>query len=91
MNKLVWGVGVNDLPYRTQINEEVTKNGGKRIQKSVFLCKYYAAWTRMLTRCYSKNSWKATKAILALAFVASGCPLQHLKSGWRNKTGVGSA
>ena len=55
MNKLVWGVGVNDLGYRAQINEEVTKSGGKRIQKSVFKCKYYAAWTRMLTRCYSKK------------------------------------
>mgnify|MGYP003451198332 CR=1 FL=1 len=55
MNKLVCGVGVNDLGYRTQVKEEVTKNGGKRIQKSVFLCKYYAAWTRMLTRCYSKK------------------------------------
>ena len=55
MNKLVWGVGVNDLCYRTQINEEVTKNGGKRIRKSVFRCKYYAAWVNMLTRCYSKK------------------------------------
>ena len=55
MNKLVYGVGVNDLGYRTQVWEDVTKNGGKRIQKSVFICKYYAAWTRMLERCYSKN------------------------------------
>ena len=55
MNKLVCGVGVNDLCYRTQINEEVTKNGGKRILKSVFRCKYYAAWESMLRRCYSKK------------------------------------
>ena len=55
MNKLIYGVGVNDLSYRTQVYEDVTKNGGKRIQKSVFRCKYYAAWTRMLTRCYSKK------------------------------------
>ena len=55
MNKLVHGVGVNDLPYRTQINEYVTENGGKRIQKSVFICKYYAAWKHMLERCYSKK------------------------------------
>lgn len=27
MKKLVWGVGVNDLGYRVQVNEEVTKNG----------------------------------------------------------------
>jgi len=55
MNKLVRGVGINDLPYRAQVKEEVTKNGGKRIQKSVFTCKYYTAWTDMLTRCYSKK------------------------------------
>ena len=55
MNKLVWGVGVNDLGYRVLAMEEVTKNGGKRIRKSVFICKYYAAWKNMLERCYSKK------------------------------------
>ena len=55
MNKLVYGVGVNDLGYRTHVNEEVTKDGGKRGMKTVYLCKYYAAWTRMLQRCYSKK------------------------------------
>ena len=55
MNKLVYGVGVNDLCYRTQVQEEVTKNGGKRIMKTVFICKYYVAWTSMLVRCYSKK------------------------------------
>ena len=55
MNKLVYGVGVNDLPYRVHVREEVTKNGGKRTQKTVFLCKYYAVWKSMLVRCYSKK------------------------------------
>ena len=55
MNKLTCGVGVNDLGYRTRVYEEVTENGGKRIQKSVFICKYYAAWRDMLVRCYSKK------------------------------------
>ena len=55
MNKLVFGVGVNDLGYRTQVWEEVTKNGGKRIRKLVFKCPYYAAWKDMLKRCYSKK------------------------------------
>ena len=55
MNKLTCGVGVNDLGYRTRVYEEVTENGGKRIQKSVFICKHYAAWTNMLQRCYSKK------------------------------------
>ena len=56
MNKLVYGVGVNDLGYRVQINEYVTENGGRRVQKPVFRCKYYAVWESMLSRCYSKKS-----------------------------------
>ena len=56
MNKLVCGVGVNDLGYRTQVWEELPKNGGKRIQKSVFKCKYYVVWKSMLKRCCSKKS-----------------------------------
>ena len=55
MSKLVFGVGVNDLPYMTQVKEELPKNGGKRVRKSVFICKYYAAWKSMLQRCYSKK------------------------------------
>ena len=55
MTKLVYGVGVNDLPYRTQVYEYVTENGGKRIRKHVFRCKYYTAWVDMIERCYSKK------------------------------------
>ena len=91
MTKLVWGVGINDLGYRTQAEEELTKNGGKRIRKIVFRCKYYEAWTNMLKRCYSKNTWKANQAILAQAYAASGYMPQNLKDGWSNKTGMVSA
>ena len=55
MNKLVHGVGVNDLGYRTQVWEELPKNGGKRIREIVFRCKYYTVWKEMLRRCYSKK------------------------------------
>ena len=55
MNKLVYGVGVNDLGYRTRVYEELPKNEGKRVQKPVFICKYYTAWKRMLERCYSNK------------------------------------
>ena len=55
MNKLVCGVGVNDLGYRTHVWEYVTENGGKRVQKLVFRCPYYATWTHMLERCYSEK------------------------------------
>ena len=55
MNKLICGVGVNDLGYRTLVQEEVTENGGKRIRKIVFRCKYYEVWKNMIVRCYSKK------------------------------------
>ena len=55
MNKLVFGVGVNDLGYKVQIKEELPKNGGKRVQKTVFRCKYYTVWENMLSRCYSNK------------------------------------
>ena len=55
MKKLVYGVGVNDLGYRTQVWEWVTENGGKRIRKLVFRCPYYVVWVNMLQRCYSEK------------------------------------
>ena len=55
MNKLVWGVGVNDLGYRVHVMEELPKNGGKRVRKTVFRCEYYEVWKHMLERCYSKK------------------------------------
>ena len=55
MNKLVYGVGVNDLGYRVHVREELPKNGGKRTWKTVFRCKYHAVWKSMLERCYSKK------------------------------------
>ncbi len=37
MDKLVYGVGINDLPYRTQVWEWVTKDGGKKKSGRLFL------------------------------------------------------
>ena len=56
MNKLVYGVGVNDLGYRVHVQEWVTKDEGKRGRETVFKCKYYTVWAGMLERCYSKNT-----------------------------------
>ena len=56
MSKLTYGVGVNDLGYRVLAQEWVTKNGGRRVRNTVFLCKYYEVWKSMLRRCYSNKS-----------------------------------
>ena len=55
MTKLVYGVGVNDLGYRVHVRECVTENGGKKIWKTVFKCRYYTTWRDMLQRCYSEK------------------------------------
>jgi hypothetical protein len=64
MNKLVYGVGVNDLGYKVHVREDVTKDGGKRIRKTVFLCKYYAVWESMLRRCYSKKFLESNQSYI---------------------------
>lgn len=64
MNELIHGVGVNDLPYKTRVYEEVTKNGGKRIRKIVFRCKYYTVWRNMIVRCYSKKFLESNQSYI---------------------------
>ena len=55
MSKLVFGVGTNDLDYKVRVMEYVTEDGGERILKPVFVCKYYEVWKDMLKRCYSNK------------------------------------
>jgi hypothetical protein len=52
-NKLIYGVGANDVDYRVyeSIAAKDSAGGSKRnIQR---LCPYYEKWRSMLTRCYS--------------------------------------
>ena len=57
MGKLVYGVGVNDADYIVQIKEEAGYVDGKRKRTLVWICPFYATWTRMLERCFSEK-WK---------------------------------
>ena len=91
MNKLVCGVGVNDLGYRTQVEEWVTKNGGKRIRKTVFLCKYYTVWISMLRRCYSKKHLESNPSYIGTSVCSEWLSATVFKNGWRSKTGRVSA
>lgn len=53
--RLVQGVGVNDADYTVTIRETVGYVNGKRIQRLVWMCPYYAVWADMLMRAYSKK------------------------------------
>ena len=90
MCKLVYGVGVNDLGYRTQVWEDVTKNGGKRIQKSVFTCKYYTTWKHMLERCYSKKYLESKPSYIGTSVCSEWLYASEFKKwmeqqDWRDK------
>lgn len=53
IKKLVYGVGINDADYVTQVFETLGYVNGKIKRKLVWFCPYYSAWTSMLVRCYS--------------------------------------
>jgi len=84
MNRLVCGVGVNDLGYRTQVYEYVTENGGKRIRKHVFICKYYAAWKSMLERCYSKKFLESNPTYIGTSVCSEWLYASEFKK-WMNQ------
>jgi len=56
---LLFGVGINDAPYKTHY---IDSNGKKT------RCPYYVAWSNMLKRCYCKKSLENNKTY-ALCFV----------------------
>lgn len=53
---LLYGVGTNDSNYPTRKTEKV---GGKRVD--VWVCPFYDRWRKMLSRCYSKQTYLTYK------------------------------
>ena len=84
MTKLIHGVGVNDLPYKTRVYEEVTKNGGKRIRKIVFRCKYYTVWRNMIVRCYSKKFLESNPSYIGVSVCSEWLYASEFKK-WMEK------
>lgn len=60
MSRLIYGIGINDADYVTQINETVSYVDGKQKQKRIWTCPFYITWREMLRRCYS-SKYKAHK------------------------------
>ena len=54
-NKLVYGVGINDVDYCTQKSERYLDSDGNRKSRKIWICPYYAKWSEMLRRCYSEK------------------------------------
>ena len=55
MGKLVYGVGINDADYVTQLFEPIVDVCGKKKQKRVWVCPFYEKWKDMLKRAYSEK------------------------------------
>ena len=60
MSKLVQGVGVNDAGYAIAKVEYLDERfpSGRKKQREVWRCPYYAKWKSMLDRCYSDKHHK---------------------------------
>lgn len=54
-NKLLFGLGVNDADYITQIRRKVLDLGGNLKSKIIWNCPFYVRWSSMLKRCYCKS------------------------------------
>lgn len=52
--KLVCGLGLNDADYVVEKRETTGYVGGKRKQKTVWICPYFQTWKNMLNRCSEK-------------------------------------
>ena len=55
MNKSVYGVGLNDSNYVTQINQTISRLNGIRKSIVIWKCPYYKKWCDMLKRCYNEK------------------------------------
>ncbi len=47
--KPLWGVGINDADYTTQVNTKVSRKSIRLWQ-----CPYHSVWTSIIRRCYSE-------------------------------------
>lgn len=54
VKRLVFGVGLNDVDYKTQIKEAILQEDGTKYWKHVWICPFYQTWREMLRRCYSQ-------------------------------------
>jgi hypothetical protein len=54
-DRLMHGVGINDVDYVVRENKTIGYINGKQKQITVWLCPYYLKWSDALRRCYSEK------------------------------------
>lgn len=54
----VYGWGINDVNYKVQLYEEVSKVGGRKKLKCEWVCPYYVDWKSIIMRCFCPKTQK---------------------------------
>lgn len=54
--KKVYGVGINDSPYKVRREEKAIREDGTTYNKTVWRCPYHTKWSEMLRRCYTTEN-----------------------------------
>ena len=55
MNKLIYGVAINDADYKVEHRETISAAGEKQKQRLIWRCPFYSVWRDMLTRGFSEK------------------------------------
>lgn len=72
MKKLVFGVGINDADYVTQIKETLGyTDEGKQIQKLIWRCPFHIKWMDMMRRCYDTKHLEKNPSYLGCSVLQS--------------------
>jgi len=55
IRKLVFGIGINDADYVTQVAKIIGyREDGRKIRTVLWTCPYYLKWCNLLRRCYNE-------------------------------------
>jgi len=52
---LVYGIGINDSDYLTEISRYIYDQDGVRKRKRIWFCPFFRKWSSMLMRCYCEK------------------------------------
>lgn len=91
LQKLVYGVGINDANYKVTIVEELEPVNGKRRQREVWRCPFYSAWKNILTRCYSQVEQNRRPSYIGCTVCEEWLSFMNFKAwmetqDWENKS-----
>lgn len=79
-NRLVYGVGINDLPYKAQV---CRYENGKQVRE--WICPFYKRWQKMLERAYSEKYKELYPSYEGVTVCKEWLTLSNFKSWMENQ------